>query len=713
MRKEINMNQTKPRGGSVRRFCDYNDTQLKQMKEDLKISATQEQLKICQDHYRALKRDPTLEELRFLDSVATLAPQADGIMLSELYTNHDFVADTYADMMNKRRELNPDADHPISLREALDLASAYLERAGKARTLDRVAPVFRSVEELDETSAGAQGSDVLLALDPTVESVALTEGDVFMLIHRGKTPRWKYLDSIGGFLATDGIRSAAKRSLCVSDSGLFATLLPLCDGVLYDLRAIAPDGCSPTPVQLVGKFSEYRVLAIKKEDAPSVARIAREYGFRPMVFAAVLDEPRTGLLYSQEESIFFETSLLRAVTARSYAAAKLPDENNEPCNKIQNSIVDLESCPYLKDGRKPQRFTVKQGVGCSAVCAELSSNPFHWALQAALTAILSTAVSGCPYSESRLAVSLRYPTQDHNRIGETVAAILGIYRLQCELGIPANLTELTEDVDANHPILNVFSVTPSPALPSQFAKRGTRLYCISPIFDANGLPDFHALRALLRELAEFCRQGDLHSVRILANQRLTDAMVEMETDTLTFHLTDHNALVGEALPLAILFESSALLPYPCVGYVKDRVPSTSEDLTFSLPNFEDVLNRGEEYEVLILSKQNDLGAAAFEQLVRGAGAQCTRLDETTTESQLARAMLSAQVMFLCGNVSIPMGKQTVFARRVLRAAGGTVLQLGSNENLPENFADHCFPYGISKTLFASFAKKNEKNESFS
>ena len=136
------MNQTKPRGGSVRRFCDYNDTQLKQMKEDLKISATQEQLKICQDHYRALKRDPTLEELRFLDSVATLAPQADGIMLSELYTNHDFVADTYADMMNKRRELNPDADHPISLREALDLASAYLERAGKARTLDRVAPVY-------------------------------------------------------------------------------------------------------------------------------------------------------------------------------------------------------------------------------------------------------------------------------------------------------------------------------------------------------------------------------------------------------------------------------------------------------------------------------------------------------------------------------------------------------------------------------------------
>ena len=97
------MNQTTTRSGSVRRFCDYNTAQLKQMKDDLQLSATQGQLKICQDHYRTLKCDPTLEELRFLDLVAVLAPQADGIMLSELYTNHAFVADTYSDMMRHGR----------------------------------------------------------------------------------------------------------------------------------------------------------------------------------------------------------------------------------------------------------------------------------------------------------------------------------------------------------------------------------------------------------------------------------------------------------------------------------------------------------------------------------------------------------------------------------------------------------------------------------
>ncbi len=709
------MNQTRPRGGSVRRFCDYNAAQLKKMKEDLNLSASEEQLKVCQDYYRTVKRDPTVEELRFLDSVAALAPQADGIMLSELYTNHSFVADTYADMMNKRRELNPDADHPISLKEALDLASAYLERSGKDRKLNNASPVFHAMEELDEYAAGARGSDVLLALNPPTKSSVLSEGDVFMLIHRGKMPMWKYLDSIGAFLAADGIRTVTKRSFQVSNGGLFPTLLPLCDGILYDLRAVAPDGCSTTAVQLVGKFSGYRVLAIKKEDAPSVAKIARESGFRPMIFAAVLDGQHTGLLYSQDESVFFETAFLRELTARSYTVAKLPDETNEPCNNIQNSIVNLESCPYLCDQRTTQRFTAEQGAGCSAVYAKLSSNPFHWALQAALTAVLSTAAAGCPYSESRLAVSLRYPSPglDPNRIGEAVAAILGVYRLQCELGIPSTITELTEDGEADQSVLNVFSVTPSPTLPSRFSKRGTRLYCISPVFDQNGLPDFNALRALLRELAEFCRQGDLHSVRILANQRLTDAMVEMETDALTFHLTDHSALVGDALPLAILFESSALLPYPCVGYVKDRVASASEDSAFSLPNFNDVLNRGEEYEVLILSKQNDLGAAALAQLVRNAGARCARLNETAAESQIARAMLTAQAVFLCGDVAIPTGKQITFARRVLRAAGGAVLQLGSNENLSEDFADHCFPNGVPKTLFAYFGKKNEKNESFS
>ncbi len=703
------MNQAKQPSGSVRCFSDYRTAQLKKMKDDMKLSASEEQLRLCQEYYGALKRDPTIEELRFLDSVAAIPPQGDGVMLAELYTNHSYVADTYADMMNKRGELSPDADHPISLTEALDLATAYLERSGKDRKLPNAAPVFRSAEELGNDSVGANGSDLSLSLNPLSRDAKLREGDVFMLIHRGKTPTWKYPDSVGAFLADGEILEATKGSFPVLSGGLLPTLLPLCNGILFDLRAIAPDGATPSHAQLTGKFSEYRILALKKGHSAEVAKLARANGFRPVVFAAVLEEPRVGLLYSPNETIFFETDFLRKLTAKSYAIAKLPNETDAPCDTVQNSIVTRENNPYLMNQQRAQRAVTKHGACCSAVYGVLSSNPFRWALQCALTAVLSTAAAGCPCSESRLAVSIHHPPlkSNPNRVGETVSAILGIYRLQCELGIPAAATQSVEDPDLTSPAVNVFSVSPAPTLPSEFAKRGTRLYCVSPALDADGLPDFNALRALLRELSEFCRQGDLRSVRILANQRLTDAMVQMETDTLTFHLTDHKALVGDALPLAILLESSALLPYPLVGYVKDRADGVSDEPADDVfPTFEETLNRGEAYEVLILSKQKDLGAVRLAQKFREAGALCLRLGESATESQIARAMLTAQAVILCGSVKIPTGKQIAFARRVLCAAGGTVLQLGINELLPQNFVDHHFPNGLSNTIFARLGNKN-------
>ena len=281
------MNQTQRPSGFVRRFCDYNAAQMAKLKSDLALQMSHASLNLCADYFRAVegKRDPSIAELRFLDAVAALPPRAEEITLSELYTNDSFVALTYADMMNKRRELHPDADVPISLGEALGLASAYLKRSGKETDLIGSAPVFCETDAITRGAVCAEGASV--ALDTCGSTVsAFSEGDLFMLIHRGSTPTWKYGSKIDAFLSDEDVIPAVKASFTVPEEGLLYRLLPICDGICYNLPALSPDGHSVTPMLLLEKFSEYRVVALQKSYADAVAKVAVRMG--PLIFCAAV-----------------------------------------------------------------------------------------------------------------------------------------------------------------------------------------------------------------------------------------------------------------------------------------------------------------------------------------------------------------------------------------------------------------------------------------
>lgn len=710
-RKDIAMNQTKPHGGLVRRFCDYTPAQIAKLKSDLALRMPHASLRMCADYFRAVeaKREPAIAELRFLDAIASLPPRAEEITLSELYTNDSFVALTYADMMNKRRELRPDAEEPISLGEAFSLASAYLERAGQSRKLEGHAPVFCETDALVRGAVCAERASV--ALDTNVGNAPIfSEGDLFMLVHRGNTPTWKYDAKIDAFLSDEDVIRNVKASFTVPEEGLLYKLLPLCDGICYNLPALSPDGYSVTPMLLVEKFSEYRVIALQKCNADAVAKVAIRLELRPMIFAAVVNDKKTHILYSSDEITSYDTEFLRKLLPKSTVVAKLPNEQDVPAAEISHTPMGLHQCRYLTGKSYPQRANQTLSVARSI----LLDSPYRTAMKTALTALLSTSASGCKPTDSKLALSLRCPTlSDSETIGETVAVILGVYRLQCELSVSAQVTEITTDPSLAHPELNVFSISPSPLLPSEFTRKGNRLYCVAPAVGKNGLVDFDALRALLKELSEFCRQGDIQSVRVLCAERITDAIVKMETDALTSHLTDADALVGDRLPLAILFEASSMLPYPMIGYVSEKEAATEEPSVFQFPKLSETLNRTDRYRVVLIGKATDHDTIALAKIIREHGADCIRLSDTAPEFVLCNELLGAQLVLLCGEVDLPLGDQLLFARRVLKEAGGSVIQLRENVNLPQNFADHVLFNGISKAILTPIAEETDGFKSFS
>jgi hypothetical protein len=231
---------------------------------------------------------------------------------------------------------------------------------------------------------------------------------------------------------------------------------------------------------------------------------------------------------------------------------------------------------------------------------------------------------------------------------------------------------------------------------------------VAPAITEEELPDFEALRQLLRELAEWNEKGLIQSARVICNERITDATADMESPTETVYLTDPRALAGDRIPLAILLESEEALPYPKIGHVTKRSETERVDEILALPKLSQTLNRGSRYEFVVLAKKRDRDAFALTKILRSLGADCTLLHESAEEWQFVKALLGAQTVLLCGDVKIPTGEQAKFAQQVLRAAGGAIVQLGENPNLPDQVADLILPEGISMTVLKQIQCKTEE-----
>ena len=81
--------------------------------------------------------------------------------VAHLATDDAEVAKTYGDMLEKRREMHPQALTPPTLGELFGLASAYLARSGRQPTVGHLRLTVGT--ESTETHFGAVGSPLFLS----------------------------------------------------------------------------------------------------------------------------------------------------------------------------------------------------------------------------------------------------------------------------------------------------------------------------------------------------------------------------------------------------------------------------------------------------------------------------------------------------------------------------------------------------------------------
>lgn len=700
--------------GLVRQFGTYTAQQLEQMKRDLKLQMPMPQLAFCASYYRAHeKRDPGIEELAMLDLFASRVqsiPQA--LAPTELLTNDAFVAQTYADMMKKRHELFPDAKRPATLAEFSELATAYLSRAGKERTLS---DALCLIEERGAFRPARNEVGMTVSPDGRVslrviKKRKLTEkvGDLLVLLRPILGLSVRNTDAPLTKLLSD---PAATELLCgirpVSTEGLLYTVMGMTAGALIDLNRLSESGERIPLAMLVTAYEGDQVVRIQPEFFQAFAEAARSAGVYALPFATVQNGTRIAIVEKNRYSFSLESGFLRALSPLRGISVKLADESRYAPAPIAHITQAGASCAYLA---KPSNVTPPEAVTHNGVTVAASSSApasgfFRNALETALAPILTLAASGCDYATQRAAVALTLPanTADSTAAGECMSALLGLYRLEAELSLPLSAAQLTFDPTLAHPTVTAFAVGEGDVAPSSFVNAGNRVYCIAPELQSSGIPVFTALRKMLELLSSLRRRGILQSARVLCREAVTEGTKLMSNDTLICRVKGNVFLSDGPVPLGILVETSEPIHAEEIGVVAERSAALTPPVRYALPE-KTCLIRTERPSVTVYSTVNDPDAKALAELLQANGAAVSALTGADPIDTLSRAILSSQTLIVCGKVTLPNEPHVTFAADTLRRAGGYVLTVGGAESLSPSLGI-ALPCGISDRMIDQICQK--------
>lgn len=586
------------------------------------------------------------------------------------------IARTYGDMMQKRRELRPQATTPPTLGEMFGLASAYLTRCGRTAVLARRCAIV--TKRAGEDSFGAVGSPLSLRLTETdAGRTGPCAGDALLLV-RAEKP-----ETMATALELPAVRKAVLWEAEVGASGILPTLLPRFAGVLYEPEKLTG---MPSALPLERLFTPISgmLLSVAPENAEHIGRLLGSVpGVTAEPFAALTANEETAIADSANGVLRIRTAELRAMTAAGEREIRIAP-GSEPAGPLVRIPIAGSASPYLlSPDLQPERVS-ENGLSVAAATRELRGDCFRAAMATALSPWLSLAAAGADMADIRLAIGLRVPAPN-DRTEDTLAeAILGMYRVQTEFAAPAILFA-EEDERLTAPHLTVWAFAPDNGIsPPVYRTAGNGVYCVTPVMTETGIPDFVLLRRLLTDARTLSRSGNLFSMRTAIGETLGDCLARSAGHGLTCRLSEPDA-AERRLPVGLIAEGVSL-PFSRIGTTETTVPvSTGDPSDWILPEQIGKYIWSDRYEITVLSAPDDAAANALALALRKSGADCAAVSDRDGAGPVSRRILTSRILILCPNATLPQDEQTLFALRMLTSGGGMILRLGETAPKPEGF----------------------------
>ena len=359
--------------------------------------------------------------------------------------------------------------------------------------------------------------------------------------------------------------------------GVSVAIGELSDGLEIDLNAVPKkyDGLDGTELA-ISESQERMAVVIEKENIEKFLALAKEENLQACPVAVIKEEPRLVMNWNGKKIVDISREFLNSNGAEKHITvtpSKPQLKNKEIKESFSENYFDIASDLNMCSKRGlSERFDSTIGAGTvlmpfggknqltpiQAMVQKVSvekkhtddcsfmawgynpfiteQSPYHGAYTAVVESVSKLIATGASFEDVYLTFQeyFEHPGKDGKRWGKPLAALLGAFKAQKELGIGSiggkdSMSGSFEDLDVP-PTLVSFAVTTGKVqdvISPEFKKAGNKVYAIYPEYDSNGLPVTNSLISVFNRITSLMRSGKILSCYTVGMGGIGEAVMKM------------------------------------------------------------------------------------------------------------------------------------------------------------------------------------------
>ncbi len=509
------------------------------------------------------------------------------------------------------------------------IAATPAENVRRERPLDGDIVILLGGRTGRDGCGGATGS----SKKHTVQSLETCGAEV----QKGNAPEERKLQRL--FRNADACRMI-KRCNDFGAGGVSVAVGELADGLDIDLNAVPRkyDGLDGTELA-ISESQERMAVVVEAKDVSAFMALADSENLEATVVARVTEEPRLRMHWNGKTIVDISREFLNSNGAEKHidiapaapeAFDKAPVANFEEGYRALVTDLNVASGRGLSErfdstigagtvlmpfGGKYQQTPIQAMAhkipvlnGKSDDCSFMAwgynpyvteRDPYAGAYLAVVESVSRLIAAGASFEQVYLTFQEYFekPARDAKRWGKPMAALLGAFKAQLDLGIASiggkdSMSGSFETLDVP-PTLVSFAVTvgkTQEVLTPEFKAAGHKVILIAPELDERGLPITESLLACFDRVTKLAREGKAHAVWTPSYGGIAEGIFKMTLgNRLGFAYDaelDEQTLFGYKYG-AFLVETDADTEGVTVGYVTDTDTITYKNCTLPLAELRD------------------------------------------------------------------------------------------------------------------------------
>ena len=393
-------------------------------------------------------------------------------------------------------------------------------------------------------------------------------------VQKGNAPEERKLQRL--FRCAEACRMI-KRCNDFGAGGVSVAIGELADGLDIDLDRVPKkyEGLDGTELA-ISESQERMAVVVAEADVPRFLALAETENLEATVVARVTAEPRLRMHWQGQTVVDISREFLNSNGAEKHitvTASKPASYEKAPVTDFTGGyralLSDLNVCSrrglserfdstigagtvLMPFGGKYQRTPIQSMVqkisvenGHTDTCSYMSwgynpyiteKNPYDGAYLAVVESVARLISAGASFEDVYLTFQEYFekPGKDPRRWGKPLAALLGAFRAQMELGIAAiggkdSMSGSFERLDVP-PTLVSFAVTTgntNEVISGEFKEAGHRVVLLSPAKNAHGLPDTESFKACMARVTALMRAGKVYAAYTPTYGGIAEAVYKM------------------------------------------------------------------------------------------------------------------------------------------------------------------------------------------